>query len=293
MSTTIEATARAIARSDTNVGRHIIHPASYSICFKCGNIIDMDSMEWGVITVCAMVFDSKSIWCHKGYTQSKKEKKRPLDSLHSIVYCFPMAFSSRFCVCFISLFHWMLMNNFNGHLTIHLHTNVCDHFIVFFFIRFATFFFPLFSTKSVAYLVLCLNARFIISWQVSFYSSVAVPCCEPKCQNATTTNNKSYFYGKKSLIRNEMISIKMFYYLLRFNCVLIGERARSQDRVKRMRDKKCHTHAKNTQHTIFRCCGDHFKKWTKKKMNSLRVSEIEVATCGKTKPHKMRLWSQK
>lgn len=90
-----------------------------------------------------------------------------------------------------------------------------DHFIVLFFCDHLSLSFPV-SICPLHNLVPSISAP----WP-----------CWSEMRNPTT-NNKSYFYGKKPLIRNEMISIKMFYYLLRFNCVWPWS-ARAQDREKR------------------------------------------------------------
>lgn len=50
---------------------------------------------------------------------------------------------------------------------------------------------------------------------------------------------------KNDLFGMKMISIKMFYYLLQFNCLFGREDSETAQ------GTKYHTHAKNAQHTIF------------------------------------------
>lgn len=130
-----------------------------------------------------------------------------------------------FFVCVLSL-HFMNteLNDFNGHSNIHLHTNVLHA------IRLA--FYRLFCG---CLLLTFVRRRGYYLWDFFWYFSTSTTLA---IGHATSTNNETYFYGENRLIRNEMISIKMFSLLvaIQLSVFLVCKRFKVEKNV---------THAKN------------------------------------------------
>lgn len=160
---------------------------------------------------------------------SRIERKRITESndhTHELTdrWLFFIAFSSASANLSIL---WMLMNNFNGHLNIHLHTNVIGML-------------PL--CLCVSY---CESAQPVIWWLVVNLFVFFLDEVSDRALGIWRQTIKVIFMVKNDLFGMKMISIKMFYYLLQFNCVCLLPKTRAQ------RKNKYHTHAKNAQHTKF------------------------------------------
>lgn len=128
-----------------------------------------------------------SVFSHDAMIRKKMGDTKSNDhTILQIVCCFHGIFFAYFvCVHYLSIL-WMLMNNFNSHLNIHLHTNVRLNFIVFIFETVGR------RSSAIWWLV-----EFWMNWTKWLHLKRA-------SLHAQYPHNKTYFfYGKKRLIRNE------------------------------------------------------------------------------------------
>lgn len=134
-----------------------------------------------------------------------------------------MPISSLFPCAFYLFILWILnseLNDFNGHLNIHLHTNVL-HAIR---LAFHRLLFGSRSSQASCCLCSCASSSLFLSFFLFFPSSWLLFCVDlfryfflsttTTMATQPLTNNETYFYGENRLIRNEMISIKMFSLLV-------------------------------------------------------------------------------